>query len=258
MARRAYHDSRTGANLTPRMREAAARAAEIPTVPWETFVEALRNEWEQGEPMTLLGRTNSGKTTAAIQILDVRRYVVAILTKRKDDLFPRFRKHGYKMLKPGDDWPEHAVAPRVAMHISPSGLSRADSRYQAALIRETLSEVWEQGNWTLYLDEIAQLSDLLRLDTELRSLWKEARSSGVTIVAGTQRPSRVPIEAYSQPRFLLLWRTNDRDQLKRLGDMNAVDPDPVRVAVAGLNEHEILVVDTYTDDLVRTTARKLR
>lgn len=243
---------------TARQREAEARAAEIPAVSWAEFVEALRGEWEQGEPMTLLGRTNSGKTTAALQILDVRKYVVAILTKRKDDLFPKFKKRGYRMLKPGDEWPEHSVAPRVAMHIPPSGLARRDSQKQAAEVRNVLGEIWQQGNWTLYIDEIAQLSDLLGLDPELRSLWKEARSSGVTIIAATQRPSRVPIEAYSQPRFLLLWRTNDRDQLKRLGDMNAIDPDPVRVAVARLSEHEILVVDTYTDDLVRTKAPRLR
>lgn len=244
--------------LTPRQREAAERAAEIPSVPWEAFMQALRAEWQQGEPMTLLGRTGSGKTTAAVQVLSVRKYVVALLTKRKDDLFPVFKRNGYRMLKPGQDWPEVSVSPRIAMHIAPEGLSRRDGYAQAAHIRGLLSEVWERGNWTLYIDEIAQLSDLLKLDMELRSLWKEARSSGVTIVAGTQRPSRVPIEAYSQPRFLLLWRTNDRDQLKRLGDMNAVNPDPVRHAITNLSPHEILVVDTYTDDMCKTIAPKLR
>lgn len=244
--------------VSRRQEEATIRAREIPFAPWETFTEALRAEWEQGEPMTLLGRTNSGKTTAAIQVLEVRRYVVALLTKRKDDLFPVFKSHGYKMLREGDEWPEVKVSPKVAIHIPPSGLGRRDSLKQANAIRSILEEVWEQGKWTLYIDEIAQLSDLLGLDKELRSLWKEARSSKVTLVAGTQRPSRVPIEAYSQPRFLLLWRTNDRDQLKRLGDMNAIDPDPVKIAVAHLREHEILVVDTYTDDLVRTKAPRIK
>ena len=221
-------------------------------------MEALGSSWEQGQHMTLLGRNGSGKTTAAIQILDQWDYVVALLTKRNDDLFPLFRKRGYHMLRPGKEWPAVEAAPKVAVHLPPEGLGRAETAKQSSQIRDVLAKVWEQGKWTLYIDEIAQLSDLGGLSTELRSLWKEARSSDVTIVAGTQRPSRVPIEAYSQPRFLCLWRTNDADQQKRLGEMNAIDPMPVRMKVGELGRFQILVVDTYTDDMAITQPPKLK
>jgi hypothetical protein len=233
--------------------EARGRAEQIEETPWEVVLEHLDFEWEQGQHMTLLGRNGSGKTTAAIQLLDVRHYVFVLLTKRRDDLFAKFKTRGYKMIDEIGDIPDPRIHPKVAYHISPGGLGRKETEHQANRIREALHFVWDAGGWTLYIDEIAQLSDLSGLAPELRSLWKEARSSKVSLVAGTQRPARVPLEAYSQPRYLLLWQTKDRAQIVRLSEMNATDPEVVKQAVPRLRPHEILVVDTYDDALARTT-----
>jgi hypothetical protein len=95
------------------------------------------------------------------------------------------------------------------------------------------------------------------LDTELRTLWKEAGSANVSMIAGTQRPSRVPLEMYSQARFLFFWRSQNRDLMKKLADMNAGDPELVRQVVAQLERFELLVVDTWEGELVRTRPPKL-
>jgi hypothetical protein len=236
-----------------RLAEAQARANDIVEMPWEEVLGHMEYEWEQGQHMTLIGRNGSGKTTAAIQVLDRRYYVFVLLSKRRDDLFAEFRKRGYEMIDDLDDIPDPRVKGKVAYHVVPGGLDRKSTEAQADRIREALSYVWDAGGWTLYIDEIAQLSDLSGLGTELRSLWKEARSSRVSLVAGTQRPARVPLEAYSQPRYLLFWKTSDEQQLKRLSEMNTTDPEVVRQAIVRLAPHEILVVDSYDDALARTT-----
>lgn len=240
--------------------EAEAMAAQFAAISWDEWLAHLNEYWEQGEHMTALGHTGGGKTTALVQTLDSRKFTIAILTKRRDDLFPTFEARGYKMLTGLKGWnerPEPKYGSRIALHLPPTGLGKAAGQAQADQIRRIFHDVWDEGKWTLYLDEIATLGDQLNLNSEMRQLWKEARSSKITLVAGTQRPARIPIEAYSQPRYLLLWRTNDRDQLKRLSDMNAVDPEPIRIAITRLKRHEFLIVDTRDNVVSKTMAPKL-
>src|SRR6185437_14438221 len=141
-------------------------------------------------------------------------------------------------------------------HIPSAGLDRKSADHQAEQINRVLHEVWRRGDYDLYIDEIAELTDLLKLDTNLRVLYKEARSSGVSIVAGTQRASRVPLEMYSQPRFIFFWRSANREELKRLAEMNAGDPELVRSVIPQLDRYEILIVDTLEGELVRTRPPK--
>lgn len=237
----------------------------VPEEPWNRFLRRFQpggpntlEHWGQGQHITALGRTRGGKTNTLIQVIEQRRYVFAILTKREDPLFPLLKRHGFKMRSDLRELESAQTAPRVALHVKPEGLSRGAAAWQAEQVRDALHQVWEQGKWTLYLDEIATLTDQLGLGAELRQLWKEAGSSRISIVAGTQRPSRIPLEAYSQPRFLMLWKSNDREELRRLAGLNGVDPEPVRDVVTQLDRYEILLVDTWADELVRTRPPKLR
>lgn len=229
----------------------------VPEVPWDTFQHQLAANWEQGQHVSAIGKNGSGKTTMLVQICDSRRYVVVLLTKRTDPLFPLLQARGYTSVEGAKDWLDKDWAPKVSCHIPPKALTRAETTKQADAIRRVLHRVWDNGNWTLYIDEIAELSDLLRMDTELRTMWKEARSSNVSLVAGTQRPARVPIEMYDQPRFLFFWKNNNREGLKRIADMNAIDPESVRQIIPQLDDYEVLVVDSNTDTMVRTRPPKL-
>lgn len=229
----------------------------VPEVGWNELQASLHELWEPGQHLSALGATGGGKTTTLIQLLDGRPHVIALLTKLRDPLFPHLKKRGYLNLKDVSEWPAKDWHPKVALHIPSTGLDRKSADAQAAMISRILHEVWQRGDYDLYIDEIAELTDLLKLDTNLRVLYKEARSSGVSIVAGTQRASRVPLEMYSQPRFLLFWRSSNREELKRLAEMNASDPELVRSIIPQLDRFEILVVDALMGELVRTRPPKL-
>lgn len=230
---------------------------EVPEVPFAKFQESLHRIWEPGAHLSALGSTGGGKTTTLIQLLDGRREVIALLTKLRDPLFGTLRRRGYKQVSDVGEWPARDWHPKVMLHLPSTGLDRNSSKQQAELVSAVLHEVWRRGDYDLYIDEIAELTDLLGLDKNLRVLYKEARSSGVSIVAGTQRASRVPLEMYSQPRFLLFWRSSNRDEMKRLSDMNAGDPDMVEAVIGQLDRYEILVVDTLEGEMVRTRPPKL-
>lgn len=236
------------------------RKETVPEVPWETFLDRFHQVWrdgEEGQHLSAIGATRSGKTTTLVQIMDGRRYVVVLLTKPRDPLFAKLRTRGYKTVTGVEEWPSRDWHSKIIVHLPTEGLSRAQGAAQAARIRRVLHRVWDQGDTDFYIDEIAELSDLLGLDVELRTLWKEAGSSNVSMIAGTQRPSRVPLEMYSQARFMFFWRSQNRDMMKKLADMNAGDPELVRQVVAQLDRFELLVVDTWEGELVRTRPPKL-
>ncbi len=240
----------------------ALKAPEIrkdfaPEIPFDSFLAGLHENWEVGHHLSALGRTGGGKTTCLVQVLDKPREVCVLLTKLTDPLFKKLQRRGYKLVTDLNDWPSREWHPKVAVHLPPRGLDRKSGERQASEIRKVLHRVWKQGDSVLYLDEIAELTDLLNLKTEMRAMYKEARSSGVSIVAGTQRPAWVPKEMYSQPRFLLFWRTNDRNDMKSYADMNGVDPEPVRQIVAQLDRYEMLAVDTDSGEMIRTRPPKL-
>ena len=232
----------------------------VPEVPWDTFLKRFHHMWRtegNGQHLSAIGSTRSGKTTTITQVLDGRRNVVVLLTKLRDPLFPTYQKRGYKVVKNDTEWPSRDWHPKIMIHLPASGLGRDEGKRQAEMIRKVLHRVWAVGETDLYIDEIAELSDLLGLSTELRTLWKEAGSSDVSLIAGTQRPSRVPLEMYSQPRFLFFWRSSNREELKRLADMNAGDPELARQIVAQLDRFEVLVIDAWEGELVRVRPPKL-
>lgn len=232
----------------------------VPEVPWEEFRARFAHDWRnggEGQHVSGVGRTRSGKTTTMVQMLDDRRYVVVLLTKRRDPLYAHFRKRGYKMVDDLNEWPSRDWHPKVALHLPTEGLHRPAAVRQAAKIRSVLDRCWSQGNLDLYVDEISELHDLLGLETELRTFYKEAGSSNVSLWAGTQKGVRAPREMYDQPRFLFFWPTRNRDELKRIADMNASDPELARQVVAQLERYEVLVVDAWEDVMVRTRPPKL-
>jgi hypothetical protein len=236
------------------------RKETVPEVPWDTFLQRFHKTWrdgEEGQHLSAIGATRSGKTTTMVQLLDGRPYVVVLLTKPRDPLFAKLKGRGYKTVRDLNEWPSRDWHPKIIVHLPTEGLSRSQGASQAQKIRRVLHRVWMDGDIDFYVDEIAELSDLLQLDTELRTLWKEAGSANVSMIAGTQRPSRVPLEMYSQARFLFFWRSQNRDLMKKLADMNAGDPELVRQVIAQLERFELLVVDTWEGELVRTRPPKL-
>src|SRR4051794_31218435 len=77
---------------------------EVPFMDWGTFKQR-GFAWRQGEHVTLIGFTGSGKTEALIRMLGVRSTVVVLGTKRKDSTLDQLMKSGYKRIKSWDQMP---------------------------------------------------------------------------------------------------------------------------------------------------------
>lgn len=223
---------------------------------WPDFL--ARFDWRQGEHVSLLGPTGTGKTTLAVQLLARRGYVVAIGTKPKDRTLDHLRRHaGYKLapVLPAQVQPGRPA--RVIVWPKMRTLDRAQKRALAARVRDTLDRAYSAGGWTIFADELAFLTNTLRLAPELSDIWQQGRSNHVSLIGCSQRPRHIPLDAYSAASHLFLWRTNDDYDLKRLSGLNGVNAKAVRQLVPELPRHACLYVSTRSGAMVVTVAPKV-
>jgi len=226
------------------------RATPTAVLPWSEFM--ARFDWKQGEHVSLIGPTGGGKTTLALGLLPHRQFVCVLATKPADPTLSLLRALGYKRV---ESWPPPgppALNPRVLLW--PRFRGRRDMPAQRAAIANALVEMFGVGGWTIYVDELAYLSQMLRLDTDLRLIWQQGRALKLTLIGATQRPAWVPLEMYSQATHLFFWRTGDKADLGRIGGIGGIDPTLIRARVARLRNHECLYVNTRNGDSFVTKA----
>ncbi len=220
---------------------------DVPLVPWDELLDDIH--WDQGEHVSLLGPTGQGKTTLALHMLREREqsngYVCILATKPRDRVLRAFAKdRGYRIIR---DWPPDTEGRRFVLWPPFGGL--ADVEKQRDVFLRALADMFSQEAWCVYIDELHYLTDALNLDKWAKILWLQGRSLDMTLVAGTQRPRHVPLEAYSQATHLFMWRTNDREDLRRLSELGAANIGLIRDTVVSLPPYHALYAYTRGDYL---------
>jgi hypothetical protein len=221
-------------------------------VDWDTFLQGF--QFIQGEHITCVGATGSGKTTLALKLIGYRQYVAVLATKNRDEsLYPKLQAKGYKLT--GDPDLDYQKTPRVIFRPkleAPTGEAQEEQR---EAFRRLLVNVFNEGGWCLYGDEIRYLSQNLGLSTELETLWLQGRSMGVSMVVATQRPVSIPVLAFESATHLFLFRATDRTNIQRMSEFGGADVDLIRYTVPRLPRYEVLYVDTRTGQMLRTKVR---
>jgi len=224
------------------------RPADVPVLPWAEwwpqFAAEYRVEPGSADHVTIIGPTGTGKTTLAMQIATLRKYVVVLGCKPEDDQLARLAGRGGYWRTASGELPSPAMHPRVLVWPPYDGI--ADEPNQGRQFATVLDQAFSAGGWHVVAEEAPHLVDL-GLARRLRTHLRMGRSMASGLILCAQRPRGLPYEAISGAQHLIIFGSNDVEDLKRLGGMNGADPWSVRDTVARLGRrYHFLHVNTRT------------
>lgn len=222
--------------------------------------ELLNQVWDYraGDHVTFVGRTQSGKTTLAFQLLArIPEAVVPIVLvmKPRDPTVDRWTKQlGYKRTSV---WPPARSSKRVPRQYRPPGWvvwpNLGDIEQDDATTRElfhrALADSYAQAarrspeDRAIFADEVVGIASQLGLKRDLDRLWMQGAGMGLGLWAGAQRPFELPQHGLSQAMHLFLARDDDKRNRERFGEIGGADPDMVMQLTASLRQHQFLYVN---------------
>lgn len=202
----------------------------------------------------MVGATGSGKTTLALKLLEYREFMIVLATKNRDEsLYPKLQAKGYVLTDQSDlDWhqtPKVIFRPKLQ---SPSGEAKEE---QKEAFQRVLVNVFNEGGWSLYGDEIRYLAENLGLRIELETLWLQGRSNGTSMIVATQRPVSIPVIAFESATHIFLFRMTDKKNIDRASEFGGADVDLIRHTLPRLPRYEVLYVDTRSGEMLRTKVK---
>lgn len=222
-------------------------APATPEVPWDEFRDIFRNAWAQGEHVTMIGTTGSGKTTLMEQVIGIRQHIAIFGVKGRDDTMERFiHDHGYTRIKTWNpELDDYLVLwPEIKGH--------GHINTQRDVFAHAMDAIYREGGWCVVFDEVSYLSDTLRMDNQLKFLLQQGRSAGISVVAMTQRPAFIPLAFYDQATHLFMWKDNDLRNRQRLGELAGNARYVVEREIAELRRREVLYLHKDSGYRVRT------
>lgn len=229
----------------------AILAQEAPRVPWDVFYDQLI--WRQGEHVALVGPTGQGKTTLMISLLQKRDFVAVFGTKPHDETMTDLIASGYYHLQ---RWETISTTKYPRRVIWPSHIaSRIDAADEMKPIFEhAYSAAFTERGWCICIDEGWYMSNVLKLDKPMKTVWTQGRSLGISHVVATQRPAWVPTEMYDQSTHLFFWRNNDDRAIQRISEIGTVNGAVIRYIIPRLERFQCLYINARSGEMVRTRA----
>jgi len=178
--------------------------------------------WQVGEHIAVVGDTGTGKTYLVSKLAQLRQYVIIFRTKPDDIKFEGFRKA--RTVAAMDDLYETRIL------LEPKHNQQMRQGY------ELLKRVWDQGGWTIVIDEEWYVEARLHLTEWVETLLTQGRSKKISVIVGMQRPSRISRFAISQCTHLFTFRVEGRDlqTIKEATTPRIVEP------IAALSGHDFV------------------
>lgn len=217
----------------------------VVSVEWSIFLRWLETNWQPGEHFALVGPTGEGKTTFAVGIMSLRKFVMALDAKGEDETlaasgFERVTKF------PLSRKVRQAVAEGKPARLIVGGptTSFAEEKALRNLLAEAVAMVRHQGGWTLYADEFQVLADLrmFGLGKAIEQGLISARSKGTSIVTSFQAPAWVPKASTRQATLCAVWPTRDQMMIRNVAEGMGRDWRELRTIIEEMPAYHPIVI----------------
>lgn len=219
---------------------------------WDTFIQQWPSRFKQGQHVTIIGPTGSGKTVLGRELVKARSFVVATGIKYVDESLSDLLKDDWIRVTRWKDKPRSAQ--RIILWPKDDNLATVQDTHRR-VFTELLQDVFKKGRWCIWSDELRYMTDLIGLKRPYVQLYVTGRSNLISLVSAAQRPSHVPLEAYSQAQHLFLFRTGDERDLTRMGGLNGANAKQVAMTVSELPYHHFLYVNLTNGEQIISTVK---
>lgn len=223
--------------------------------------------WREGEHITTVGPTGSGKTLLNRMLLrraplKERRgqFVVVLGIKNRDaELYGPYQREGYELERRFDAYPpedaesRHVIFAPLSEKPGREGLQERGKKFRGAL-----HDVEQAGGWTVYADDLGFMAEDMGLRPEFAILWKVARSEGVELVGSATDPVGIPVAAYGNASHLFLFKNPDDYRAKRKAEFAGVNREIARETILTLPPHEFLYIRKSDGYMARSRVIKAR
>lgn len=223
----------------------------MPRVAWDQVRDYFAREHELGEHVAIEGPNGSGKSVLALLLLEARgkrrtaagrpTSITVMAVKPRDRTLGLL---GWKRMTNLNDWPPPYGDEQVILW-PPYGDPATVAARQRAVFEPALREIMQSGNQIVYIDEAAYFEENppngLGLGPLMTQFWYMSRAIGVSMMAATQRPTRVSRSMWSEPYWLFIFRPEDEDDLKRVAELSG-SKRLVLDVVPTLGSHEFLML----------------
>lgn len=225
-------------------------------VPWAELRPEFLEEWKIGdgetEHLIAVGRTGTGKSSLLQDVVVGRLQTVAksraiiVANKPKDPTLSRFiSRHRIRRVTKWKDVTYEDRTKRLIVLWPEYGTASTTVQKNKAIFREVLDEILKEGNWTILLDDLWYWMQKLNLGEVIDEYWNAARSSDVSVAAGSTRPVWISRSATSQHSWAVGFHIEDDEDRMRMGEVmgNRRQTLPVLDRLQG---HDFLLKQTST------------
>lgn len=218
-------------------------------------LKRLARTWKQGEHVIISGATGSGKTALARKIDQIRidrgGAVMVFVCKLSPD---KTILEDYKGFTRWDRWKDRPPRDQSKVLLWPDISKAKTIDDKKAIQREVFSEAMDKlsnvGKWTVHFDEGLYLCDpeYMNLKSKIGMLHALGRSSKLTLITLTQRPSHLPLILYGSASHAFMGRTREAVDVKRLAEMGGKQSARATAAmITGASRHDFLWIPVAPD-----------
>lgn len=249
-----------------KLRKATAAGVRLP----------LPSPWKPGGHWALIGPTGEGKSTFAVGILGLRKWVLSLDPKGEDETLEssgyqrlttmppphdRLAAMGRKPREGTDEWIWDRVAKGLSVGLIAGFEAMTDEEDAAlhALMKDSVIWCRRTRGWTLYVDEFELLSSqrMFRLGPDIERMLITARRAGTSVVTSFQAAAWVSKHATRQASFTSLWPTRDRQMIKNVAEAMGRDWRMIAQAIDELPPfHTLTIPKQIRAPMIITTAPK--